>query len=175
MKMNEDEFWKIISLFDWDQAGDDEAVLEPAMNALIELEVEDIYGFDDILAEKLHALDTREHCRACYEGEADPDNGDDYISADDFLYCRCVVVANGREYYQAILSNPKDFPQELEFESLLSLPITAYEEKTDDEYEHISPISYESFQNKEGWKASGATQEGKFTDEKVPPGNRRPS
>src|SRR6478735_2562287 len=106
--MNESAFWDIIELFDWDKTGDDDAVLEPAVQALAALDqdADAIFSFANILSEKLHALDTREHCRSCYAGELDPDNGNDYISADDFLYSRCVVVANGRDYYASVLADP---------------------------------------------------------------------
>lgn len=173
--MNESTFWDIVERFAWDQTGDDDAVLEPAVQALAALDEGEIFAFDDLLAEKLHALDTREHCRACYAGELDPDDGDDYISADDFLYCRCVVVANGRGYYASVLADPTKMPQNMEFESLLTLPAAAYERKTGQDYEHISPVSCESFQNSTGWAPTATTRGGNFTGENVPPGNRRPT
>lgn len=173
--MNESTFWDIIGRFDWDRTGDDDAVLEPALQALAALDQDAIFNFDDILSEKLHALDTRQHARACYAGELDPDEGDDYISADGFLYSRCVVVANGRDFYTSVLADPSKMPQEMEFESLLSLPASAYERKTGKGYEHIPPVSYESFQNSAGWASTAATRPGKFTGKNVPPGNRRPT
>lgn len=173
--MNEDAFWKLISQFNWDGTGDDDAVLEPVVQSLVAMEVEDIFRFEDILAEKLHALDTREHCRACYAGELDPDNGDDYISADAFLYSRCVVVANGRKFFSKVVANPKKMPQNMEFEALLSLAQTAYERKTGKSFDHVSPVSFESFQNGDGWKPTEATRPGKYTGDKIPPGNRRPT
>lgn len=173
--MNENTFWDIIGQFDWDKTGDDDAVLEPALRALAALDQDAIFDFDNILSEKLHALDTREHCRACYAGDLDPDNGDDYISSDDFLYSRCVVVANGRDFYTSVLGDPAKMPQAMEFESLLSLPAAAYERKTGKEYEHVTPVSYESFQNAAGWAPTAATRPGKFTGKNVPPGNRRPT
>jgi hypothetical protein len=173
--MDENTFWHIIERFDWDKTGDDDAVLEPACAALALLDEESIFKFDDILSEKLHALDTRRHCRACYAGELDPDNGDDYISADDFLYARCVVVANGRDFYASVLADPTKFPQDMEFEALLSIPNTAYENKTGESYEHIASVSYESFQNSVGWEPTAETRPGKYTGENIPPGNRRPT
>jgi len=173
--MDEKTFWRIIERFDWDQSGDDDAVLEPAIQALAALDVNAIFEFDNILSEKLHAIDTREHCRACYAGELDPDDGDDYISADDFLYSRCVAVANGREIYESVLANPDEMPQDMEFEALLSLPEAAYSLKTGEEYEHVSPVSYESFENKVGWAPTATTRPGKYTGENIPPGNRRPT
>ena len=175
MEMSEDVFWRLIALFNWKKTGDDEEVIEPAVKALSQMSIESIQKFKDILAEKLYALDTREHCRACYAGELDPDNGDDYISADDFLYSRCVVVANGHDFYSSVLNDSTKMPQDMEFESLLSLPSAAYERKTNNEYDHITPVSYESFQNAAGWAPTAATHSGKFTGENIPPGNRRPT
>ncbi|MBI1246717.1 DUF4240 domain-containing protein [bacterium] len=173
--MNENTFWDIIESFDWEATGDDEEVMEPAIAALAALDKDSIYQFEEILAEKLYALDTREHCRACYAGELDPDNGDDYISADDFLYSRCVVVANGRKFFASVLTDPTQMPQDMEFESLLSLPSEAYERKTGEEYDHLTALSYESFQNTAGWAPNANTRPGKSTGDNVPPGNRRPT
>ena len=173
--MDEDTFWKLIGQLDWDKTGDDDAVLEPAVRLIASMAVEDIFKFEDILAEKLHALDTRKHCKACYAGELDPDNGDDYISADDFLYRRCVVVANGRGFFSTVLANPRKMPKDLEFEALLSLVPKAYERKTGQAFEYASPVSYESFRNTDGWKPTEATRPGRYTGDNMPLGNRRPS
>lgn len=173
--MNEEVFWHIISLFDWDETGNDDAVLEPACAALAAKSAEDICRFDDILAEKLFAIDTREHARACYSGELDPDDGDDYISADDFLYSRCVIVANGSGFYASVIADPTQMPQNMEFESLLSVASNAFERKTGEEYEHTTAVSYESFQNVNGWRPTPFTKPGKYTGENIPPGNRRPT
>ena len=62
--MNEDRFWQLISRLDWQKTGDDDAVIEPTVMALAEQSADDIRGFADLLAEKLHALDTRQHARA---------------------------------------------------------------------------------------------------------------
>ncbi len=170
--MTVDVFWRVVEAFDWSQAGDDDAVVEPALKALAAMPVDEIHAFDDILATLLHALDTREHARYGYLDEADPDNGDDYISADDFLYLRCVVVANGREFYDSVLADPKLMPQNLQFESMLSLASEAFERKTGDDYDHSTPVDYESFANRAGWAPSGGTP-GRATGENVPPLNRR--
>ena len=173
--MNASTFWDIIELFDWDKVGNDDEVLEPAYQALSAFEEDAVFEFHNILAEKLHALDTREHCRACYAGELDPDDGDDYISADDFLYSRCVVVASGRDFYASVCEDPANMPQGMDFESLLYLPSIAYERRTGKEFEHVSRVSYESFQNSAGWAPTVATRPGKFTGENIPPGNLRPT
>lgn len=173
--MSEEVFWSLIALFNWKKSGDDDAVLRPAVTALSRMSVEDIFAFDDILAAKLYALDTREICRGTYRGELDPDDGEQYISADDFLYCRCVIVANGKDLFDAALANPMGVPQEMEFEALLSVAGAAFEKKTGQEYDHSTPLSWESFSNQEGWKPTSGTQPGIYTSQAVPPGNRRPT
>lgn len=124
--MSTDEFWRIIALFDWDQSGDDDAVMERAQEHLSTRPVEDIHRFADLLAGFLYAIDTREHARHGYLGEADPDNGDDYISPDDFLDMRLAVVANGRDFYERVAADPSQMPQDVEFESLRSLAEGSY-------------------------------------------------
>jgi hypothetical protein len=145
--MNENKFWEIISLFNWDEAGDDDAVLEPAHDQLVSLGADEIIGFEEILSEKLYQLDTRKHALACYSGDIDS------MSMDDFLYSRCVVVANGRELFEEVVANPDEMPTEMEFESLLYLSEGAYEELTGEELSkvHASKFSYESCSNKAGW------------------------
>lgn len=173
--MSEDVFWELIGMFNWKRTGDDEAVLLPAVTALSQMTVEDIFAFDDLLAEKLYALDTREICRGTYRGELDPDDGEQYISADDFLYRRCVIVANGKALFDEALANPMEVPQGLEFEALLHVASAAFEKKTGQEYDHDTPLSWESFSNQEGWKPTARTRPGPYTSTAVPPGNRRPT
>ena len=172
--MNETLFWELIALLDWEKTDGDDLVLRPAVVALSQLDVDDIFAFDDLLAEKLYTLDTREVCRAVYLGEIDPDDGEQYVSADDFLYSRCVVVANGKELYESVVRDPEKAPRGLEFEALLYLAQAAYEEKTGEEYDHATPLSWESFSNEEGWRPTATSKAGTFTSAAVPPGNRRP-
>ena len=145
--MNEEQFWKIIAQFDWEQEGDDEAVLEPAFNTLVSLGEKEIIEFEEILAKKLFHLDRRDIAKACYNGE------EEQISGDDFLYSRCVVVANGKELFDEVISNANEMPSEMEFESLLYLGPRAYEELTGKELAHVTKYSYETLSNTEGWKA----------------------
>lgn len=172
--VNEERFWQLLDLFDWRRAGDDDAVVEPAVAALAAHSRADIASFADLLAEKLHALDTRDHARAAFP-EADPDDGDEYISADDFLYARCCVVANGSEVFGAVLADPTRMPVDMEFEALLSVASMAFERKTGEAFEHVSPVDFESFTNRIGWAATAATKAGRFTGPEVPAGNRRPA
>lgn len=173
--MTDVDFWRVIALLDWSELGDDDAVLAPAVAALAAQREEDIVAFDDRLAEKLFALDTREHARGTYSGEIDPDDGDEYISADDFLYRRCAGVASGKDTYERILAHPEQMSRDHVFEALLGLAAAAFEEKTGREYEHVSDVSYESFSNAEGWKPTAATRPGRFTGDGIPAGNRRPT
>jgi len=173
--LSERAFWDVLALLNWKKTGDDDAVMAPAVKALAAKSEAEIKGFADLLAEKLHALDTREHCRHAYEGELDVDDGDDYVSADDFLYLRCCVVANGEKFYRAALEDPREMPQEMEFEAILSLPANAWEKKTKSEFDYYAPTDFESFANKKGWKPTKKTRAGKATGANVPPGNRRPT
>lgn len=142
------EFWKIIALFDWSQEGDDEAVMRPAIDALIALGREEILAFEEILAKKLYLLDTKKHALACYRGDLAQ------LSVDDFLYSRCVVVANGKEFFDEVRYNPGHMPQNLEFEALLSLAEIAYEEILGDQLSEIltTEYSYETYANSAGWE-----------------------
>jgi predicted DNA-binding WGR domain protein len=156
MSMSEDVFWRIIGLFNWKKLGDDEAVTEPAVKALAQMSVDDIRQFENILAAKLHALDTEAHGREIGEGAYEPGK---YFSVDWFLYARCAVVANGRELHESVLADPKQMPKDVEFEALLSVAPTAYERKTGEEFDHTSIVSYETFSNEAGWHALPGRQD----------------
>lgn len=148
MTMSDDVFWRIVGLFNWRRTGDDEAVVEPAVQALARMSVDDIKQFEDLLSRKLHALDTESHAREIGEDAFVPG---EYFSADWFLYARCVVVANGRSLYESVLADPAQMPKDMEFEALLSVGPTAYERRTGEELDHVPDVSYESFSNAEGW------------------------
>ena len=142
----DEQFWQIIQAFDWSKEDSDE-IMAPAVALLSAMPVVNIYLFADKLSEKLYQLDTRAHGDAYLANE-----GDDYLSVDDFLYIRCAVVAEGKEFFEKVLNNPAEFPDEISFESLLSLAGMAYEVKTGRKFEYYPPLSYETFSNKEGWK-----------------------
>lgn len=148
--MDDDTFWRIIGLLDWDETGDDDAVIEPAVDALAKMPLEAIAGFEETLARKLHALDTRAHAREI--GDDAYTDGDEYFSVDTFLYARCCVVANGREVYEEVLANPAGFPKDMEFEALLNLAGMAQEQKTGEDLALFdTSVSYETFSNEAGW------------------------
>jgi Protein of unknown function (DUF4240) len=145
--MSEEGFWKIIGLFDWSNNTDNSAIIEPAVAVLAAMPVEQIFQFEDILSEKLWQLDTREHAKASIVSEGE----DGYLSADGFLYDRCSVVANGREYFQNILKNPAEFPEGYSFETLLYVALDAFKRKTGAEPDHIPKFNYETGSNTTGW------------------------
>jgi len=175
LTMDIDVFWRLLALFDWTKSDEDD-VTQRAVKALSTMSVAQINEFSEILARLLYSFDTREICRAVYAGELDPDNGEDYISADGFLYCRCDLVANGRAYYDLVVADPSQIIPENEFEHLLSVAGLAYELKTGDEdYDCDTAVSYESFSNSAGWAATTDTMPGTYTASDIPLANRRPT
>lgn len=149
--MTEQQFWDLMKLVDWKKLGNDDAVVRPLVKALTKLPESEIFAFDDLLADKLFALDTEAHAR--HMGEQSYKGDGEHFSVDEFLYTRCAVVANGKECFEEILADPKQFPEDAEFEAILSVASTAYEKKTGKEYPHSPATSYETFSNKKGWSA----------------------
>lgn len=147
--MNDAIFWEIIEKLDWDQSGDDEAVVKPVVNALSAMSDNDIFQFEELLAQKLYALDTKPHAKEI--GKDAYINDDEYFSPDGFLYSRCVVIANGKDLFDHILENPKDFPKNMEFEAILYVAQEAYEQKNDKDWEYVPLTSYETYANANGW------------------------
>jgi hypothetical protein len=143
--MDEVQFWNIIESFDWSQQGDDQAVMQPAIDQLAQLGLDGIRMFDEILAAKLFALDTRQHAENTGLGsEDDPE--------DMFLYIRCCVVANGRQFYEQVLNDPSQIPTDMDFEALLLLTRDAAEKLGIEDYWSDTEVSYETFSNEEGWE-----------------------
>jgi hypothetical protein len=142
------DFWSIIEQLDWSKEGDNTAVVEPIVQILQNQTSAQLYRFADILSEKLWHLDTKNHAQVFLE---DPEE-EGYLSVDDFLYARCAVIANGRDFYEEVLNNPKEMPKDLTFESLLYVAMTAYKRKTGKEFMFASAFNYETYSNKGGWK-----------------------
>ena len=145
---SDDTFWALIAKLDWSQAGDDDAVVEPAVSALAALPDAAIVEFEETLAQKLYALDGRAWAResgSIWKGEPDR------VSEDEFLYARCAVVANGKASYEAVLATPALMPKDLEFESLLYVAGTAFERRTHQPLDTETEVSWETFSNEDGW------------------------
>ena len=151
--LSEQAFWHIIGLLDWTREGNDGAILEPAIQYLSNLPEEAILVLDDFLSEKLYHLDAQSCAENAgenaYRGEDAP------FSADDFLYARCYVVAQGKDFYYRVLQNPEEMPEDQTFESLLSLAPAAYRRKTDKKMDHVPAYPIETFSNAEGWDGEG--------------------
>ncbi|MFB8427114.1 DUF4240 domain-containing protein [Priestia megaterium] len=148
-KMMEDqEFWNIISLFDWDKQ-DEEEIIDPAVNKLATFTVWNIRRFEESLSYKLFLLDTLEHAKEI--GEYSFSEKNQNFSPDLFLYARCAAIAAGKQVFENILNDPKQMVKDAEFEILLSLASQAYYLKKGKDFDYISGCNYETFSNKKGW------------------------
>lgn len=145
---NEAFFWRVMALLNWDCAGDDSQVLAPALCVLARQSDEKIFAFEDAMAQLLYNLDSRKIAQSLYKDI-------NSMSADLFLYQRCVALVNGRAYYEAVRNGSTKLNPDLEFESVLYLPARAWAKKhrqAPEDYPHIPSISYESLRNQELWK-----------------------
>jgi hypothetical protein len=142
--MNEDSFWEIIDLFDWDKTNEDEIMLD-ARNVLVNYSTDQIYKFQNLLSEKLYLLDGLEYSENLNK-TGNP------ISVDEFLYIRAAIVANGKDFYEKVKQGPLLFPIEKDFEPLLYLAKKAYCQKTGKEDWNFTPeVSYETYSNYKAW------------------------
>ncbi len=146
--MTKDEFWALISLLDATALdmeaaeGEPDPVTEPLIRALASLPEEEITAFDDLMSEFLYDLDGEAWAQqAGVSGQFE----------DLFLYCRCVVVASGREAYAGVFADPSAMPAGMEFERLLDVPAHAWRRKTGTDYRHTPKFSLEMRANRENW------------------------
>lgn len=147
--LSEADFWALIDLLDWGQAGNDNAVIEPIVTALSQAPLRHIYDFKDIVSQKLYWLDTAAHAKQIGEG-AFRENADNF-SPDGFLFARCCAVANGREKYEAIRQNPGLMPKNMEFAPLLRIANEAHLRAYGTVLRYVSAYSVETFSNQTGW------------------------
>jgi len=145
--LNETTFWELIQLLDWANPEDSDAVVRPLVQALSAMPVANIYQFYDLLSEKLWMLDGRAFADAMMR-----DAHDDGFSADEFLYARCCVVANGKDAFESVLANPASFPVDLTFEALLYVAGEAYQMATGKEFLPIPAFNFETGGNAEAWE-----------------------
>jgi hypothetical protein len=153
--MDELVFWSIIDLLDWKKIENNTAICAPAIEALSLLNFEEITKFDDILAEKLFAIDGKkfaEHTGKNWE--------DDYFSVDEYLYARCCAIANGKQFYEKLLKKPEMMPKNLTFEPILYLTNNAWKQKTgQDNYQYYPEIWIETYSNAAGWEGITSLKE----------------
>lgn len=145
--LNENGFWDLIGLLDWSKA-DEDAIVEPLLEALSQMSVANIHQFADILSKQLWLLDTEAHALASRGG-----NDQKPLSVDYFLYDRCRVVAGGKDFFKKVLKTPSEWPVGASFESLLYAADEAYERKTGKQLVHIPAHNYETHSNQSGWSA----------------------
>lgn len=146
--LNEDYFWDLIDLIDWNQETDSE-ILSPLLDRLASLSPENICQFKEILSEKLFRLDTKEHAR--FIGDYSYKEESSSFSPDVFLFTRALVVAKGKDFYARVLFNPKLIPKNSDFEAILYLPAKAYKIKTGKEMNYVPKYIPETFSNSKGW------------------------
>lgn len=149
-RLSEEQFWELVSLLDWSKTGDDTLVIEPVVQQLAARPMRQVYEFQDMLSEKLHRLDTKAHAQ--HVGENAWQGEDQPFSADEFLYARCCVVANGKAAYGAAVKDPSQMPHDLSFEPFLRIARKAYFNKTGKPFRYVPAFNMETFANKEGWK-----------------------
>lgn len=143
--LTESQFWGFIDLLDWDKEEDSE-IIAPLIGALSELSLGLVESFASLLAQKLYQLDGWKYAKYVYQSREE-------VSADDFLAVRCCVVANGKEAYEDILSNPEKMPTDLSFEALLQVIPEVY--KMHIGWQNFIPVvshNFETFSNSEGWE-----------------------
>lgn len=142
---SEAEFWALIDRIDWSCKRPEEKVV-PLVKALADMPVSSICLFADWLAKCLHDLDTRAHAMAYAANEPEG-----FISADDFLYARCAVVAEGKAYYEKVLKDPSQMPDEIVFEPLLYVADDAFEMKMGTVFNYRPAYTFETRTNEAGW------------------------
>lgn len=148
MNSKYDFFWSTMELCDWRKEGDDNKVLKPVIGFLSKQDDRIIFEFDDLMTELLYDLDTKKLIEQC-------ESVDPLMCDDTFLYSRCVALINGPDYYEKVKGGKEKNVWNMEFESLLYVPQRAWALKhksSADEYPHMTPLSYETGSNEEGWK-----------------------
>ncbi len=136
--LDENKFWELIALFK-NKDFDNEALIQ----SLAVMPLKATAQFEEILAQKLYLIDGKKYAAAFYK---------DAISVDGFLYWRCGVVAQGRDFFENFLANPAPIKNILPCESILYIAEKAYKLKTDlPVFDYIPTHSYETYSNKDNW------------------------
>lgn len=145
--LTQDKFFELImNVCDWDKSGNDGEILAPLVDHLSKQSDDYIFAFEDIMSELLYEIDTHRN----YETASKIYSHND----DTFLYARCVAIINGKDYYGKVKSGKITDLWKSEFEAILYVAREAWakkHDKPDREFPHISPVSYETGSNKDGW------------------------
>lgn len=137
-------FWTWIEKIDSTQPKHEER-LKPLIDRLATAPISAIQEFSEQLAFHLHQLDGPTYFDALK-------NRKQGVSADTFLYTRCLVIAKGKAFYHSVLTHPEKMPIDDDLEALLYVDEQAYEQKTGKKYDYVPSINYESFFNKNLWQ-----------------------
>jgi len=148
--MDETGFWKVISKIDVKalERGDEDAAVRPVQEVLCCIKNEsELAAFEEVLAQKLYALDGEVYARNA---------GESGFSDDGFLYARLYVVARGQRHYEAVLADPKKMPTSIDkwCEALLSPHKYAWARLTGraaSDWPFTPSVSYESGSNGDLW------------------------
>ncbi len=146
-----DDFWRLI---DTDLGGAIDEGKAGALTArLATYPPADILAFADHLAKLLYGLDNPD---SAAQLAVDPTVGSDPFSMSDdvFLYARCAVVSAGPLVYERVLTDPTQMAGSwpvFDGEYLLGIAPQAYQIATGDDYDHESPVSYETGANAAMW------------------------
>ncbi|WP_406637876.1 DUF4240 domain-containing protein [Amycolatopsis sp. WGS_07] len=148
--MDDREFWALISLVRRDPPARDQADFVPLEEELRKRGEAEIKQFEDILARHLYDLDRSELAATPSAATGLP------LSNDAFLCYRAAVVLAGEEKYRSVLEDPAKFRSYTgtggpEAEFLLYVAQHAYESSTGKDWEHVSPVDYETGSNPDGW------------------------
>jgi hypothetical protein len=100
---------------------------------------EELTALDRVLERKLYEID-REDIHEYTDG-----------SDDGFLYCRGFIVALGREFYEAVATNPAMAVMDAEWEEMCYFFDHLHNERFGEYAETGSGISRESHSNAAGW------------------------
>lgn len=148
-RMTDPEFWQLIALIDVSALDDnrEDQAIEPLEAALSSKAESELFAFEEVLSQKLYSID----------GEEFGNNAGDSGGSDDgFLYARCYVVARGREFFEAVKSNPKRMPKSIDqwCEDLLYPHRIAWARQTGNDqgaWPYEATVSYETGSNQDLW------------------------
>ncbi len=144
--MTRDEFWQLMTLVDQAalEEGDEEGALAALIARLSSLPEQEIFAFEENMAQSLYALDTRRH--------AVQSDGSD----EGFLACRCYVVARGKAYFEGVLAESGKMPKadDAGCESLLYVASGAWALATgnnEDDWAFNASVNFETGSNASQW------------------------
>lgn len=146
-ELKEKSFWEVMDLLDWTYEGDDNKVIAPIIKYLSEQSDAYIFNFHENMASYLYDIDGKAWAKSYKKGAG-------VYSDDGFLYCRCVAIVNGEEYYNSVKNSPSELNGALEFESILYVPQIAWAKKhneTEENYPYLTKVSFESGSNRSIW------------------------